>query len=192
MLLGEVGASNELTSKDVVVAVFTLVLTLAVQGILRLITVYREMRTSELGGRWFSILDADPPKETRVEVMHIRQRGSEISGNIRRVAPRADKRKRWRLEGHVEGTVLVALFYPNGKREDASSYGLIELKRINFPKIKWVGAYRRGQPVVWESPVSEAGSQLGDSVAKGLGWQRDMPPMIQPKWYRLGYKTAPE
>lgn len=111
------------------------------------------VRGGPMTGTWRQTCPASTHKPyeriDQIEVHH--KRSGRLVAIGHRVQP-VDEQRTWRFEGHVSGTVLVAVFAPRKGSLDQSSFGVLflHLDTTTSPP-KWTGGYVRpgSDAAVW-------------------------------------------
>ncbi|OGP66106.1 MAG: hypothetical protein A2169_15890 [Deltaproteobacteria bacterium RBG_13_47_9] len=90
-------------------------------------------------GDWDQLIPAQKDQPAKHDIVHCRNNGSKLSGDIERVEPTGQSYKKWRFEGKREGALVFLLFWSTDRERNPDSYGTIQLHMVG--KNHWHGFY---------------------------------------------------
>ncbi|MBI1296076.1 hypothetical protein GC175_14075 [bacterium] len=101
---------------------------IAILVIQMLIQFIREQKGSYTG-LWNNCIYDEQGKEVKKDIVMIRQRGSNIFGDIKRVIPAEQSHRQWKFRGVVRDRNMLVIFWPVD--QIVSSYGVSYMHPIN-------------------------------------------------------------
>ena len=121
----------------------------------------------DLSGTWRQTCPPSVHKDyERIDELEVHHRpNGRLVAFGKRIQP-PDEHRTWRFEGHVSGSVLVAVFTPQRRPDDPGSFGVLLLHQDSSSRTaKWTGGYVRpssaktswsggrevlSNPLIWE------------------------------------------
>lgn len=123
----------------------------------------------DLSGTWHQICPPSSHKNyERIDELQVHHKSNgRLVAFGKRIQP-PDEPRTWRFEGHVSGSVLVAVFMPEHGSEDPGSFGVLLLHLDpNSRTARWTGGYVRpsSTKTVWHGGKQQV-------LTHPLTWER--------------------